>query len=284
MSEKEAKRLIQELLFYNILIEKPRIKRLRNIYLLKEVPFYEELGIMKVSQIFKKYARSCNVETIDSNDSLTQLESSKSSVEDLLKDLLDEIRGFKYQITRVFLANTQKKNGNIESTSEYFNSTNKTVINSDKYMLDKSFQDIFCRNNDWILEGLGWVIESVDAEYVNISIFSRLLGGTYIELSRTLRNSMVDLINIKAMTVNAFIGFISVLNPIKIHLERIAKADKYMLIIWIIKALNSLSLKKILARLKRKIIFALVCFVMKIIWCIRFMYQIKNLKTVWIYW
>ena len=282
MIEKEAKRLIQQLLLYNILIEKPRIKRLRNIYLLNEVPFYEELGIMKVSQIFKKYARSCNVETIDSNDSLTQLESSKSSVEDLLKDLLDEIRGFKYQITE-FFKQTQKKNGNIESTSEYFNSTNKTVINSDKYMLDKSFQDIFCRNNDWILEGLGWVIESVDAEYVNISIFSRLLGGTYIELSRTLRNSMVDLINIKAMTVNAFIGFISVLNPIKIHLERIAKADKYMLIIWIIKALNSLSLKKILARLKRKIIFALVCFVMKIIWCIRFMYQIKNL-TVRIYW
>ena len=151
-------------------------------------------------------------------------------------------------------------------------------------MLDKSFQDIFCRNNDWILEGSGWVIESVDAEYVNISIFSRLLGATYIELSRTLRNSMVDLINIKAMTINAFVGFISDLNPLKIHLERIAKAYKYMLIIWIIKALNSLSLKKILARLKRKIIFALVCFVMKIIWCIRFMYQIKNLKTVWIYW
>ena len=108
MIEKEAKILIQQLLLYNILIEKPRIKRLRNIYLLNEVPFYEELGIMKVSQIFKKYARSCNVETIDSNDSLSQLESSKSSVEDLLKDLLDEIRGFKYQITE-FFKQTQKK-------------------------------------------------------------------------------------------------------------------------------------------------------------------------------
>ena len=102
------------------------------------------------------------------------------------------------------------------------------MINSDKYILDKSFQDIFYRNNDWIHEGLGWVIESVDAEYVNISICSPLLGGTYIELPRTLRNSMVDLINIKAMIINDFVGFISDLNPLKIHLETIAKADKYM--------------------------------------------------------
>ena len=95
MIEKEAKRLIQELLFYNILIEKPRIKRLRNLLNIYSMSFH----FMKISQTFKKYARSCNVETIDSNDSLTQLESSKSSVEDLFKDLLDEIRGFKYQIT-----------------------------------------------------------------------------------------------------------------------------------------------------------------------------------------
>ena len=41
--------------------------------------------------------------------------------------------------------------------------------------------------------------------------------------------------------------------------------------------------KKFLARLKRKIIFALMCFVMKITWFILFIYQMKNLKIVWIY-
>ena len=40
--------------------------------------------------------------------------------------------------------------------------------------------------------------------------------------------------------------------------------------------------KKILARLKRKIIFALLC--MKIIWFTLFIYQKKNLKIVWVYW
>ena len=39
--EKEGKRLFQELPFCNTFIEKPRIKRLNDIDLLHEIPFYE---------------------------------------------------------------------------------------------------------------------------------------------------------------------------------------------------------------------------------------------------
>ena len=42
---KEAKRLFQELPFYNIFIKKPRIKHLRNIDVLRELLFYDELSI-----------------------------------------------------------------------------------------------------------------------------------------------------------------------------------------------------------------------------------------------
>ena len=48
-------------------------------------------------------------------------------------------------------------------------------------MLDKSFQEIFYRIDDWINEGSGWMIESLDAECVNISIYSPLSGSTYTE-------------------------------------------------------------------------------------------------------
>ena len=37
----------KELLFYNKPIEKPKIKRLKNIDLLSELPFYEDLNIKK---------------------------------------------------------------------------------------------------------------------------------------------------------------------------------------------------------------------------------------------
>ena len=46
------------LLFYNKYIEKLKIKRLNNIDLLSELPFYEELNIIKTDRTFRGYAMS----------------------------------------------------------------------------------------------------------------------------------------------------------------------------------------------------------------------------------
>ena len=45
------------------------------------------------------YARSYKTKVINSRDPLPQLEASKLSIKNLFKDLLDEIKGFKYQIS-----------------------------------------------------------------------------------------------------------------------------------------------------------------------------------------
>ena len=58
----------------------------------------------------------------------------------------------------------------------------KTVINSDKYDLDKRFQENLYAIDNLINEGSGWIIESMNGQYVNISIYSPLIGSTYIEL------------------------------------------------------------------------------------------------------
>ena len=63
--EKEIKILFQELPFYYVLTEKPHIKRLKNIDLLHDFPFYDELSIVKISQAFKRYARNYKIEIID---------------------------------------------------------------------------------------------------------------------------------------------------------------------------------------------------------------------------
>ena len=42
---------------------------------------------------------SYKVEIVDKKDLIVQLEASRSSIKDLFNDLLNETRGFKYQIT-----------------------------------------------------------------------------------------------------------------------------------------------------------------------------------------
>ena len=107
-------------------IDKPKIKRLKNIDLLAELSFYNQLNIIRTEHAFSGYAMSYKVEIVDKKDVIVQLEASKSSIKDLLIDLLNEIRGFKYQITVKVLLKKFRSNGEIEFAPVYFNSSTKT--------------------------------------------------------------------------------------------------------------------------------------------------------------
>ena len=74
----------KELPFCNKLIEKPKVKRLKNIDRLAELPFYQQLSVTNTNQAFREYAMSCKVEIIERKDSVVQLEASKSSIKDFL--------------------------------------------------------------------------------------------------------------------------------------------------------------------------------------------------------
>ena len=51
--------------FFNVTIEKTKIKRLKNVDLLAELPFYDQLNIIKTDQAFSGYARSYKVEIVE---------------------------------------------------------------------------------------------------------------------------------------------------------------------------------------------------------------------------
>ena len=48
----------KELLFYSKPIKKPKIKRLKNINLLSELPFYKNLNVIKTNHALRGYAMS----------------------------------------------------------------------------------------------------------------------------------------------------------------------------------------------------------------------------------
>ena len=54
-----------ELSFYNKPIEKPKVKRLKNTDQLAELPFYEQLSVIKTNQAFRGYAKSYKGELIE---------------------------------------------------------------------------------------------------------------------------------------------------------------------------------------------------------------------------
>ena len=62
----------KELPFYNKHIEKPKIKCLKNIDLLSELPFYEEWNVIKTNHACKRYAMSYKVKIIEKKDPIKQ--------------------------------------------------------------------------------------------------------------------------------------------------------------------------------------------------------------------
>ena len=64
------------------------------------------------------------------------------------------------------------------------------MINSE-FSLDKSFQEILYRIDNWINEGSGWIAESINGEYMNISMYNPSIRSSFVE------NPKKDLINTK---------------------------------------------------------------------------------------
>ena len=136
------------------------------------------------------------VEIVERKDSIVQLEASKLSIKDLFSNVINEIKGFKYQIIVKVLLKKYKPNREIEFAPVYFNSLTKLVINH-IYELNKSFQEILYRIDAWINEGSGWIVESIESQYIKITTYKRLLGSSYIDLKIELRSPRKGLINIK---------------------------------------------------------------------------------------
>ena len=77
--------------------------------MLSELPFYEEMNIIKTNHTFRGYAEGYKVEMIENKDPINQLQASKSSIKDLFSDLLNETKPFKYKVTlKVILRNTNQ--------------------------------------------------------------------------------------------------------------------------------------------------------------------------------
>ena len=84
-----------------------------------------------------------------------------------------------------------KLNEEIEFAPIYFNSVTKLVINN-RFELGKSFQEILCKTDAWINNGLGWITESTESQYINISPYKPLLGISYIKLPTELDHPRKD--------------------------------------------------------------------------------------------
>ena len=93
--------------------------------------------------------------------------------------------------------------------------------------IDKSFEEILYRLDNWINEGSGWIIELINSQYLNISTYIPLLASIFFELPKELNNPKKGLINLRNNDNKCFLWcHVRHLNPVDNHSTRIKREDK----------------------------------------------------------
>ena len=156
----------------------------------------------------------------------------------MFSNLLNETKGFKYQITVKVLLKKYKLNGEIEFAPVYFNSVTKTVINH-RFKLENFFQEILYLIDVWINEGSVWNVESIESQYINISTYRPLAGWIkkclLIQLTCWIKNWRKGPINIKNKDQKCFygamLGILILQKSIQKELEKLTKSLLSILLI-----------------------------------------------------
>ena len=145
------KKLLSEQPFYKQPIKKPRIKKLSNYELLRELPLYDDINISRKERAFRGYAETYKVEIVNNKYLSDSLPVSKNSIKNLFDELLREKRGFKCIISLTITLKKQINDDEFDPKTLYFNLLIKTVINQ-RYHLNDSFEEILNLLDIWINE------------------------------------------------------------------------------------------------------------------------------------
>ena len=122
---------------------------------------------------------------------------AKRSINYLLRDLLRQKRGFKYNL---YIAVTLKRWNNainifdietVKLKAKAITVTNQRFNLNGAYEESKHILDI------WTGLGSGWIIDKMENINIDIANYDPLAGSSYIQLPPELNNSMKGLTNIK---------------------------------------------------------------------------------------
>ena len=168
-----------------------------------EVAEYKSIKIKQLNKALKGFTKSFEISIINNKDPLEQLQNTRKAIEYHITRKLKSMKGLKFIET---LMVTFKKFENSETVykTAYFNSKPQTIINNVEIpeALQLSKEQILDIIAQWISEGSGWTIESVDNHHLNIVQYQPMKGSSYIKLPQELRNSSKGLINMRIMNAS----------------------------------------------------------------------------------
>ena len=200
----------------------------------KQIP---KLEIEETKKALKNYTKSYKL-NIKTDKISEHLKNTRQPIINTMKKELQKMKGFKFietiksTFTKTIIKKDEKTGEQIEVEEvkpAYFNSKAKLITNENEIQsqLQLTFSGLENSFGEWLSEGSGWTIGSIDNHFVNIIQYTPLKGNSFIKLSIELQNPNKGLINIQNTDNECFRWcHIRHLNPQQKNPQRIKKIDK----------------------------------------------------------
>ena len=207
---------------------KKRSKRLTKYQILSNVLlFFDDVGISRKERAFRGYAETYNVEVMDTESLDDSLFLAKRSINDFLRDLLEEKRGFKYNLLAAITLKRWNNAINMYDIQKIYIRSDAMTVTNQRFNLNAAYEKLKILLDIWDGPGSGWVVDKIEDIYINVSNYDLLVGRSYIPLPPELNNSMKGLINLKNKDIECFKWcHVRFINPQSRNSDRINKKDK----------------------------------------------------------
>jgi len=183
--------------------------------------------ITPVKSALKGSITSYVVPIVDDKDPMIQLNNTRSVIKKQLSHDLEDMKGIKYYETLKITFLKPQDGGKFLFKTAYFNSKAQAIINMEDENNQVAFNQIMNAIGNWMREGSGWLIDSVNKHFVNINKYKPLNGSSYIKLPVELQNAKKGIINMKNEDNECFRWcHLRYLHPTTSHPERISKKLK----------------------------------------------------------
>ena len=114
---------------------------------------------------------------ISLNDSLFL---AKSSIIDLFKDLLQEKRGFKYNLLAIITLKRWNNAINRYDIETIYTRSEAITVTNQRFNLNKTYEEIKHKLDIWTGLGSGYIIDKIEDIHIDIANFDPLAGSSYI--------------------------------------------------------------------------------------------------------
>ena len=166
-----------------------RLKRLTKHQILENIlPFYDSVGILRREHAHRYCAKTYNVEVIDNKNLDDSIFLSKSSLNNLFRDLLREKRGFKYNLLSIITLKRWNNASNTYDIEIIHIKTKAITVTNQRFNLNSTYEKLKHRLDIWTGLGSGWIIDSIEAIFIDIANYDQLAGSSYIPLPSKLNN------------------------------------------------------------------------------------------------